>query len=121
MVAAGSARHIWRTATKAKPRAIAALRSLLDAGVWVIAETTDLPTKYMKIVVADDQGRYLIPGLPRATYQVWVRGYGLVDSESVDSTPGKRINLKAVVAPTPQEAAKYYPASTEALGRGRNS
>jgi len=87
----------------------------------VIAETTDLPTKYLKIVVADDQGRYLIPGLPRATYQVWVRGYGLVDSESVNSTPGKRINLKAVIAPTPQEAAKYYPASTEALGRGRNS
>jgi len=82
-----------------------------EAGVWVIAETIDLPTKYVKIVVTDDQGRYLIPGLPKATYQVWVRGYGLVDSSSVDSTPGKRINLKAVIAPTPQEAAKYYPAS----------
>src|SRR5712664_4721038 len=58
-----------------------------EAGVWVIAETTDLPTKYVKIVVTDDQGRYLIPGLPRAKYQVWVRGYGLVDSDSVDSLP----------------------------------
>ena len=77
----------------------------------MIAETTDLPTKYVKIVVTDDQGRYLIPGLPKAKYQVWVRGYGLVDSDSVDSLPGKRVNLKAVVAPTPQEAAKYYPAS----------
>src|SRR4030081_2809484 len=67
-----------------------------EAGVWVIAETTDLPTKYVKIVVTDDEGRYLIPGLPKATYQVWVRGYGLVDSPTVDSTPGKRINLKAV-------------------------
>jgi hypothetical protein len=82
-----------------------------EAGVWVIAETTDLPTKFAKIVVTDDQGRYLIPGLPQATYQVWVRGYGLVDSQKVDSTPGKRVDHTAVVAPSPQEAAKYYPAS----------
>ena len=50
-----------------------------EAGVWVIAETTDLPTNYAKIVVTDDQGRYVIPDLPTANYQVWVRGYGLVD------------------------------------------
>src|SRR4051812_46106199 len=49
-----------------------------EAGVWVIAETTDLPTKYAKIVVTDAAGRYLIPDLPRAAYRVWVRGYGLV-------------------------------------------
>src|SRR6201995_5379182 len=48
-----------------------------EAGVWVIAETNDLPTKYVKIVVTDDQGRYVIPDLPKATYDVWVRGYGL--------------------------------------------
>ena len=30
-----------------------------EAGVWVIAETTDLPTKFAKIVVTDDQGRYV--------------------------------------------------------------
>src|SRR5262245_12527955 len=29
-----------------------------EAGVWVIAETNDLPTKLIKIVVTDDQGRY---------------------------------------------------------------
>src|SRR5215831_10039208 len=51
-----------------------------EAGVWVIAETNDLPTKFVRIVVTDDQGRYLIPDLPKATYNVWVRGYGLVDS-----------------------------------------
>ena len=51
-----------------------------EAGVWVIAETTDLPTKFAKIVVTDDQGRYVIPDLPTANYKVWVRGYGLVDS-----------------------------------------
>jgi hypothetical protein len=45
-----------------------------EAGVWVIAETTDLPTRYTKSVVTDDQGRYVIPDLPVANYQVWVRG-----------------------------------------------
>src|SRR6202030_70151 len=81
-----------------------------EAGVWVIAETTDLPTKFVKIVVTDDQGRYMLPELPKATYQVWVRGYGLVDSEAVQATPGNTINLTAVIAPTAKDAAKYYPA-----------
>ena len=70
-----------------------------EAGVWVIAETTDLPTKFTRIVVTDDQGRYLIPDLPKATYKVWVRGYGLVDSPKVDSEPGRILNLTAVGAP----------------------
>jgi hypothetical protein len=81
-----------------------------EAGVWVIAETTDLPTKYAKIVVTDDQGRYLIPDLPKATYDVWVRGYGLVDSPKIKTTPGKIVNLKAHIAPTNAAAAEYYPA-----------
>src|SRR5687767_15948717 len=59
-----------------------------EAGVWVIAETNDLPTKYAKIVVTDDRGRYLIPELPKASYSVWVRGYGLVDSPKKRATPG---------------------------------
>ena len=54
-----------------------------EAGVWVIAETTNLPTKFAKIVVTDEQGRYLIPDLPKATYDLWVRGYGLIDSAKV--------------------------------------
>ncbi len=81
-----------------------------EAGVWVIAETQDLPTKFSKIVVTDDQGRYLIPDLPRAGYQVWVRGYGLVDSPQVAAMPGKRLDLRAVQAPTAAAAAHYYPA-----------
>ncbi len=81
-----------------------------EAGVWVIAETTELPTKFLKIVVTDDQGRYLLPELPKATYQVWVRGYGLVDSTAVQATPGTQLNLTAVIAPTPKDAAQYYPA-----------
>src|SRR6185369_11406538 len=81
-----------------------------EAGVWVIAETTDLPTKFVKIVVTDDRGRYLLPELPKATYSVWVRGYGLVDSQKVKATPGKTLNLKAVVAPDKKAAVEYYPA-----------
>jgi hypothetical protein len=81
-----------------------------EAGVWVIAETKDLPTPYAKIVVTDDQGRYLLPDLPTANYSVFVRGYGLVDSPRVTATPGKALNLTAVIAPTPHAAAQYYPA-----------
>ena len=81
-----------------------------EAGVWVIAETTELPTKFAKIVVTDDQGRYLLPELPKATYSVWVRGYGLVDSAKVRAAPGRILDLTAVVAPTAAAAAEYYPA-----------
>ena len=80
-----------------------------EAGVWVIAETTDLPTKLAKIVVTDDQGRYVLPDLPKAKYKVWVRGYGLVDSPKVDSEPGKTLNLQGVPAPDEKAAAQYYP------------
>src|SRR5512140_255343 len=81
-----------------------------EAGVWVIAETTDLPTKFARIVVTDDRGRYLVPDLPKAKYKIWVRGYGLVDSAKVDSEPGKQLNLTAVIAPNEAAAAKHYPA-----------
>src|SRR3954471_9713449 len=81
-----------------------------EAGVWVIAETSDLPTKFVKIVVTDDRGRYLVPDLPKANYRVWVRGYGLVDSAKVAATPGKAVNLRAVPAPNARAAAEYYPA-----------
>jgi hypothetical protein len=80
-----------------------------EAGVWVIAETADLPTKYVKIVVTDDRGRYLIPDLPKANYSVFVRGYWLVDSPRVKATPGKTLNLTAIPAPTEAAAAEYYP------------
>ncbi len=82
-----------------------------EAGVWVIAETTDLPTKYAKIVVTDDHGRYVLPELPKASYQVFVRGYGLVDSARVPAKPGQHLDLKAIVAPDGKAAAQFYPAS----------
>ena len=80
-----------------------------EAGVWVIAETSDLPTKFVKIVVTDDRGRYLIPDLPKASYNVWVRGYGLVDSPKTQTVAGKIMNLTAVPAPNPRAAARVLP------------
>ena len=82
-----------------------------EAGVWVIAETDDLETVYRKIVVTDDNGQYVLPELPTATYDLWVRGYGLVDSTPVTSDPDQTVDLTAVVAATPQEAAAVYPAN----------
>ena len=84
-----------------------------EAGVWVIAETTGLGTaRYAKIVVTDDQGRYLLPALPSgAQYNVWVRGFGLVDSPRVHAKPGTTLNLTAAAAPTERAAARYYSGS----------
>ena len=81
-----------------------------EAGVWVIAETRDLPTRFIRIVVTDDSGRYVVPDLPAAKYSLWVRGYGLVDSPKVSSRPGRIVKLRAVPAPTQRSAARYYPA-----------
>src|SRR5204863_4513169 len=87
-----------------------------EAGVWVIAETKDLATNYIKIVVTDDQGRYVLPDMPAANYSVWVRGYGLADSKPVTSKPSTAanapdLNLTAVKAKDAVEAAKVYPGS----------
>ena len=98
----------------------------LEAGVWVIAETRDLGTRFAKIVVTDDSGRFVLPDLPKARYQVWVRGYGLVDSPKVAAEPGKVLNLTAVIAPDRAAAAQYYPSDllvvdAENPGRGEFS
>jgi hypothetical protein len=81
-----------------------------EAGVWVIAETTETETRFVKIVVTDDRGRFLVPDLPKVTFRVWVRGYGLVDSAKVSAVPGRLLALRAVPAPTPRAAAEIYPA-----------
>src|ERR1700712_1165860 len=82
-----------------------------EAGVWVVAETTETPTRFVRIVVTDDRGRYVVPDLPRATYEVFVRGYGLVDSPRVKAKPGQQLALKAVIAPDAKAAAEFYPAA----------
>src|SRR5437867_10590777 len=77
-----------------------------EAGVWVIADTKDLPTNFIKIVVTDDQGRFVLPELPAANYSVWVRGYGLVDSTPVALKPtANAVTLRAATAKTPRDAA----------------
>src|SRR5579872_1062496 len=82
-----------------------------EAGVWVIAETTELPTKFTKIVVTDEQGRFVVPDVPKnVNFEVWVRGYGLVDSPKRRAKAGQLLNLTAVAAPDEASAAHYYPA-----------
>ena len=82
-----------------------------EAGVWVIAETDDLETGLRKIVVTGDDGRFLIPELATATYNVWVRGYGLADSEPQAARPGDTVELAVSAAASPREAAAVYPAN----------
>ena len=67
-------------------------------------------TRFAKVVVTDEHGRYVIPDLPKAKYQVWVRGYGLVDSAKTVAEPGQQLNLQAATAPSLTAAAQYYPA-----------
>jgi hypothetical protein len=81
-----------------------------EAGVWVIAQTAETQTPFVRIVVTDDRGRYVVPDLPKVNFRVWLRGYGLVDSEKVAAKPGQQVNLKATPAPTPRAAAEIYPA-----------
>ena len=83
-----------------------------EAGVWVIAETTELPTKFTRIVVTDEQGRYVIPDLDtKARFQVFVRGYGLLDSARQTARAGQTLNVKVDAAPDAKTAAKVYPAA----------
>ena len=88
-----------------------------EAGVWVIAETVELPTKFAKIVVTDDQGRYVIPDLPAVNYSVFVRGYGLVDSPKMRAKPGQHLDLTAVPAPNEAAAAHYYRSEERRVGK----
>ena len=82
-----------------------------EPGVWVIAQTSALPTAYRKIVVTDDTGRFVVPELPEVAYQVWARGYGLGDSRKTTASPGAEITIRVDPATSPQQAAANYPAS----------
>ncbi len=81
-----------------------------EAGVWVIAETDDLPTKFVRIVVTDDAGRYVLPDLPEANHQIWARGYGMLDSAPVVARPGSHVDIEQTAAPDDRAAAQIYPA-----------
>ena len=62
-------------------------------------------------MVTDGAGRFVLPELPAAEYKVWVRGYGLLDSEPVNAVPGATLELSATPAANAQQAAAIYPAS----------
>src|SRR5205823_12301734 len=81
-----------------------------EAGVSVVAETRSTPAQMVRSVVTAERGRYVVPGLPAGQYDVWVRGYRLVDSPKTETAPGKTVNLKPVAAPDKKAAAQYYPA-----------
>jgi hypothetical protein len=83
-----------------------------EAGVWVIAETTDLKTKFVRIVVTNDEGRYVLPDLPKAAYHVFVRGYGLADSKRMKAWPGQQLFF-GVTAAAPPDAAQQRPEGLE--------
>jgi hypothetical protein len=82
-----------------------------EAGVWVIAETEDFDTMFAKIVVTDDAGRYVVPDLPEADYQIWVRGYGLSDSEPEAAARGAHHDIAVEAAASPAADAQNYPAA----------
>ena len=82
-----------------------------EAGVWVIAETDELDARFARIVVTDDEGRFVVPDLPEASYQLWARGYGLVDSTPVAASRGDHVDLTAMQAPDAAAAAEVYPAA----------
>ena len=82
-----------------------------EAGVWVIAETRDLGTRFAKIVVTDERGRYVDPRpaesqLPGLGARLWPGRL----RRRWRPQPGKPLNLTAVVAPSLAAAAQYYPA-----------
>ena len=82
-----------------------------EAGVWVIAETDDLPTEYRKLVVTDDVGRFVLPEMPSAEYKLWVRGYGLADSDKTKAQVGNEVTLTVRSAENARKAAIIYPAN----------
>lgn len=81
-----------------------------EAGVWVIAETSDFATAFLRSVVTDDAGRFVIPDLPAARYRVWARGYGLADSAKQPARPGQRMHIPTTAAADAAAAAALYPA-----------
>lgn len=82
-----------------------------EAGVWVIAQTGDLPTEYRKMVVTNDDGEFVLPEMPQATYSVWARGYGLADSKKQPAKVGDSLSIEVRDAKDAMEAAKIYPAT----------
>src|SRR5690606_893639 len=80
-----------------------------EAAGWVDAAAAGLPPPFSRIVVTDDQGRFVIPDLPEAGYDVWVRGYGLADSAKATAGRGDVLAIDVSAAADPRAAAEIYP------------
>jgi hypothetical protein len=91
-----------------------------EAGVWVIAETNDLPTKFVRIVVSNEEGRYVLPDLPNVSYEVFARGYGLIDSRRVKVWPGQQLFIGVIAAPAAEDGGKSDPSALRPQGEERN-
>jgi hypothetical protein len=91
-----------------------------EAGVWVIAETNELPTKFVRIVVTNEEGRYVLPDLPNVAYEVFARGYGLVDSRRVKVWPGQQLFIGVIEAPAAEDGGKSDPSALRPQGIERN-
>ena len=81
-----------------------------EAGVWVIAETSDLPTKYVKIVVTDDRAATWCPNCPRPITKSGCAATAWWIPRRCRPRPAKTSNLTAKLAPDARAAAQYYPA-----------
>lgn len=91
-----------------------------EAGVWVIAESRALPTKFVRIVVTNEEGRYVLPDLPNGPYEVFARGYGFVDSRRVKVWPGQQLFIGVVEAPATEDGGKGDPSALRPRGIERN-
>ena len=82
-----------------------------EAGVWVIAETSELPTKYAKMRRYRRSRPLRHPG--PAELRTTRSGYaamGWWTRRRCAPKPGQQLNLTAVPAPNERAAAHYYPA-----------
>ena len=78
----------------------------------MIAETTDLGTRFAKMAVTDERGRYVMPDLPKAKLQgVGARLWPRRLAEGRCASRASILDLTAEVAPSLAAAARYYPAA----------
>src|SRR3712207_1193685 len=81
-----------------------------EAGVWVIAETSEVPTKYAKVFDTDDGDRDLNPDPTRRSYSVIMHDIGRVHTQKRHETQGGTLALRPVQAARARALDEYYPA-----------
>jgi hypothetical protein len=84
-----------------------------EAGVWVIAETVDAPARFVRIVLTNDEGRYVLPDMPKGSYQVFVRGYHLNDSKRTKAWPGQQVYFGVTASSASGQSTQPRPEGVE--------